>query len=329
MPHSAEIREIHLEVTENCNAACPQCPRRIEGGMINPKLTMAELTLAEVRNILAPDRLRLLKKIYLCGNYGDPAAAADTPEIVEYLRSASPALQIGIHTNGSLRSTQWWANLAGLIGQNGYARFAIDGLEDTNHIYRRNTHWDKIMANAAAYIAAGGRAEWDFIVFAHNEHQIDEARSLSLSMGFSAFHIKRTARFLKRETMEYAATAPVKDRVGTVVAQLARPRQEIYRNQALKALEEKRHHHTSYDDYLSQAQIRCKAARDKSLYVSAEGKLFPCCWIGGMLKNPESAETRQFSEIFPRVENGVSLAQVSTHWSGRNKLKICSRVCGS
>ena len=55
-----------------------------------------------------------------------------------------------------------------LIGENGYARFAIDGLEDTNHIYRRNTDWVKIVQNATAYIAAGGRAEWDFIVFAHN-----------------------------------------------------------------------------------------------------------------------------------------------------------------
>lgn len=328
MYNLADIREVHLEITERCNAACPQCPRRIEGGVINPKLTMAELTLSDIKDLFPSDFLQQLKKIYLCGNYGDPAAARDTLEIAGHLRASAPSLLIGIHTNGSLRPTPWWTNLARVVGQQGYVRFAIDGLEDTNHVYRRNTDWLKIMQNAEAFIAAGGRAEWDFIVFAHNEHQIEEARGLSQAMGFSAFHIKRTARFLKRETMEYAATAPVKDRAGTVVAELARPRQTTYRNERLTMLEENRHRHASYDDYLAQTQIRCKAARDKSLYISAEGRFFPCCWIAGMPKNPPSAETRQFAEIFPQGDRGLSLARVAENWSGKNKLKICSRVCG-
>lgn len=324
-----EIREVHLEITEHCNAACPQCPRRIEGGVLNPKLTMAELDLDNFRKLFPENFVQQLKKIYLCGNYGDPAAARDTLAIAGYLRTASSALQIGIHSNGALRPARWWASLAGQIAKNGYARFALDGLEDTNHLYRRNTDWHRIMQNAEAFIAAGGRAEWDFIVFAHNEHQIEEARELSRTMGFSAFHIKRTARFLKRETMEYAATAPVKNAAGTVVAELARPKQEIYRNETLTALEANRDQHASFDEYLAQTQIHCKAAKNKSRYVSAEGKLFPCCWIAGMLKNPESAETRQFAEIFPHVGQQISLGQVAGYWSGMNKLKICSRVCGS
>lgn len=100
------------------------------------------------------------------GNYGNPAAASDTLEILGYLREASPTLTIGVHSNGSPKNQEWWRALAHSIGTNGYARFAIDGLEETTPIYRRNTDWQKIVQNAAAHIAAGGRAEWDFIVCA-------------------------------------------------------------------------------------------------------------------------------------------------------------------
>ena len=46
------------------------------------------------------------------------------------------------------------------------------------------------MENAQAFINAGGRARWDYIAFAHNEHQIDEARQLAEDMGFLHLDIK-------------------------------------------------------------------------------------------------------------------------------------------
>ena len=61
--------------------------------------------------------------------------------------------------------------------------FSIDGLEDTNHLYRQDVEWDKIMERAKKFIGAGGRAEWKFIIFRHNQHQVEEARSLSKELG--------------------------------------------------------------------------------------------------------------------------------------------------
>ena len=65
------------------------------------------------------------------------------------------------------------ARPAGVIpatgGPRGRVVFAIDGLQDTLGTYRRNVSFDKVIANASAFIAAGGRAEWDFLVFEHNE----------------------------------------------------------------------------------------------------------------------------------------------------------------
>jgi MoaA/NifB/PqqE/SkfB family radical SAM enzyme len=38
-----DIRTVHLEITEKCNAACPMCARNINGGEDNPWLQNSEL----------------------------------------------------------------------------------------------------------------------------------------------------------------------------------------------------------------------------------------------------------------------------------------------
>ena len=36
-----DIKEVHLEVTQRCQAACPMCDRNMNGGDDNPHLTDA------------------------------------------------------------------------------------------------------------------------------------------------------------------------------------------------------------------------------------------------------------------------------------------------
>ena len=60
-------------------------------------------------------------------------------------------------------------------------------MEDTHSMYRIGTDYNKIIQNATAFINAGGTAEWCFIKFKHNEHQVEEARSIAEQMGFSLF----------------------------------------------------------------------------------------------------------------------------------------------
>jgi sulfatase maturation enzyme AslB (radical SAM superfamily) len=132
----------------------------------------------------------------MCGNYGDPAAAPECLEIFEYFRSINPDITLGIHSNGSLRNTSWWSQLGKILSRSGdYGFFSVDGLSDTNHIYRVNTNFAKILENAEAFISAGGQAHWEYLVFEHNEHQVEEARQLASSMGFVNFREKVSRRF--------------------------------------------------------------------------------------------------------------------------------------
>ena len=49
-----DIKSIHLEVTQNCQAACPMCDRNMNGVGINPHINLDELSLVDCMNIFSP-----------------------------------------------------------------------------------------------------------------------------------------------------------------------------------------------------------------------------------------------------------------------------------
>ena len=60
-----DIKEVHLEITEKCQAACPMCMRNENGGAINRHLSMSELSLKDCKKIFEPDFLKQLHHIYM------------------------------------------------------------------------------------------------------------------------------------------------------------------------------------------------------------------------------------------------------------------------
>lgn len=68
--------------------------------------------------------------------------------------------------------------------QKRYVIFSVDGLEDTNHIYRRNVKWHKVISAMETYGNTGARGIWEFLKFKHNEHQKDEVLQLAQKLGF-------------------------------------------------------------------------------------------------------------------------------------------------
>ena len=70
-----EIKTVHLEITEKCNAACPMCARNINGGEENPWLHNAELSLSDIHTIFPDAFIQQLNHMFMCGNYGDPIVA--------------------------------------------------------------------------------------------------------------------------------------------------------------------------------------------------------------------------------------------------------------
>ena len=152
-----------------------------------PGLTPTSISLEQFKKWFPPNVMEKTDRIMLCGNQGDPFAAKDIVEILEYCVDNLPAdKQLVTHSNGGLRSEEVWtrAGKALSTSHQHYMWFSIDGLKNTNELYRRNVEWEKLMRNASAFIEAGGVAYWDMLVFKHNEHQIEEVRQLAKNMGF-------------------------------------------------------------------------------------------------------------------------------------------------
>ena len=234
-----KIKEIHVEPTTVCQAECPMCPRTLQGYHLG-KVPNKFLTLENFQ-LKTEAIINKLEKVLFCGVLGEPTACGDLLNIIQWILDNNPTCTIGINSNGGLRDTTWWQNLAHITKHNpyNYVVFSIDGLEDTNHIYRRNVNWNTLMNNAKAYINSGGSAQWDMLVFKHNEHQIDIAKSLASELGFNFFRTKVTSRFSKNDWLQ-----PPTDHIVENIS-------------------------TSFS---------CMAKDTASLYLSAEGLWYPCCY---------------------------------------------------
>ena len=349
--HYDQLRIIHLELTHRCNAACPMCARNVNGGAVNPDMPLSELSLADIKAILLPELIGRLKRIYACGNYGDPMVARDCIEVFRYLREHGPNLNLCLHSNGSARRPEWWRELAGIMKQGPhYLRFGIDGLEDTNHLYRRGTDWKTVMRSAAAFIDAGGRAEWDFLVFRHNEHQVEEARQLAEDMGFKKFFVRKTGRFLDAGELETSDRFEVLDNKGSFEYFLEQPKNADFQNPAFGNLEIVKQRYGEYQTYLDKVEIDCKVAGPKrKMYLSAQGYALPCCWLGAVFSESSTAERRQFADLL-KSYGGIAAVDARKHglkaviegplfqqaipasWDQTSiadgKLAICARTCG-
>lgn len=196
-----DIRRVSVEITSRCNAACPQCPRTD-----NPILPAAELKMEDIKKIFPKEFCSQLDLVYMCGNYGDAMTSNTTIPAIEYWHSMGVP-HVGMYTNGSGRNPDWWQALAkAMTGEFDRVTFSIDGLADTNSIYRKNTNWDRIMQSVNAFIQAGGKAVWHYLIFEHNQHQVESARDLAKQLGFIEFVPKATSRFVAQEIFTQAST---------------------------------------------------------------------------------------------------------------------------
>jgi MoaA/NifB/PqqE/SkfB family radical SAM enzyme len=310
------------------------CPRYDSQGFEIGTLENAEWTLESFKKAWPVEFIAQLTKILACGNYGDPCACKEFVAIYEYVREINPYIGLACNTNGSLRNPAWWSRLGAVMKEEqclgNYCTFSLDGLEDTNHLYRRNTNWKKIMENAKAFIDAGGVAHWDYIVFEHNEHQIDEARQLAIDMGFKNFNIKRTTRWASfGGKFGDQGHSPVYWK-GKYLYDLKQPNEERFKQnfQDANYFKQSKYQSITLNDFknmtgiknndhrfvngkwelidLTSLNIACRSVKNarehqpaNEIYVSAGGHVAPCCFLG--------SEPMVDTKVKDRDENYISM----------------------
>ncbi len=357
-----QLRHVHLELTTRCNARCPMCARNACGEPA-PGLVSSDLSIEDMKSLLPPSLVTRLEAVDFCGAYGDPILAPDVLAIVRYVREVAADCRLTLYTNGGVRTTDWWAELAQVLGDRGRVVFAIDGVTAaTSSIHRRGVDFDKAMANAEAFIAEGGDARWEYLVFRHNEAELAEALDMSRRMGFREFSFKKTDRFLQ-PSYEYVPEVrsaaeqgrfPIHDLDRKVVGYLEPPADAALVNRTMLQFDELLARHGSLDALFGRTPIRCRVLETSSVFVSARAQAFPCCWVYVQATRPQllgfppgadlqvwelvqshggldALDARRHglekvvqSPLFEAVERSWGCGSVS-----EGRLKVCARACGT
>jgi len=261
-----DIRAINIEVSAKCNAGCPFCSRRQK---IRPYPGQL-ITLADFK-LLPVSLIQQLRRLTFGGNFGDLCCNPALTEIAAYIRQLNPNIILEGDTNGSRGNSEWWQTL-GASFQKGAMVFALDGLDDTHRLHRRGTAFHQIIGNMRAFIAGGGVAQWQFIVFKHNEHQLQAAEDFAQEIGCRRFYA-----FASRDFSPDLQAPEMAD---------FRIKRDVF---------------SGYREKLkgSDRLALCRPLFDGTIYIAADGSVHPCCYAHLM---HITAHNKKFDFIGPLVE---------------------------
>ena len=317
-----KIKKFIFETSNYCNLHCPQCPRFDAKGYLDKDISLKHLSFTNIQKNFNLDAMPALTDIMFEGDYGDPMMNPQICEFVEFFKD----ITVTIVTNGSIRNPSFYKQLAEY--DNVRITFSIDGLEDTNHIYRINANWNKIISNVKAYTDAGGKAKWKYLIFEHNQHQVSEARKLATNLGCE-FKAKYTNRNFWQDNV-WPVYIDGKYQYDLTMANDTNSLSLNTKTHDIAKL------HMDPDTFKSPS---CHGWMDiGELYVNCYGHLLPCCMTAGVTwKNTISDQLfRKYiigniDDINLNLHNITEIAATDfyTHrlYESWKSVKTCHNIC--
>jgi MoaA/NifB/PqqE/SkfB family radical SAM enzyme len=170
-----------IDICNACNLRCPLCATgvgalgRVQGSM----------SFEEYREIL--DKVKRYALAVSLYNHGEPFLNKDIFDIIEYTARSNVASQVSSNFNWPRPIDPRDIVRSGLE----YITVSLDGVsQETYQQYRVGGDIEQVFGNLKGLIAArkelGSRTpfvEWQFIVFKHNEKEVDQARALAAKWG--------------------------------------------------------------------------------------------------------------------------------------------------
>jgi MoaA/NifB/PqqE/SkfB family radical SAM enzyme len=181
--------ELCIDISNKCNLTCPFCPTgRRENGRGRGNISVE--TFAQILDELGPYAFSL--ELF---NWGEAFFNPDLPRLVEY------ATRKGVRTIASSNlSFRIPEETARALIRNGltYLTAAVDGADQASYeVYRRGGNFALVMENLRTFVrlrremnSPTPRLSWQYLVFAHNENRIEEARRLAAEIGLDDFGVK-------------------------------------------------------------------------------------------------------------------------------------------
>lgn len=356
------IKKIELEITSDCNAACPGCTRT----RFPDLLTVQSFSLSDIKRLFPTQKEIANKQFKFCGVLGDPVVHPEFLDMIKYLTSNLGFCQVS--TNGGYQNVSWWKELGNISASTKLVDvvFAVDGHKETNHIYRVNTVFDIIERNMSAYALGGkgfAQATWMFIVFDHNEHELEIAKQTASRLGFKF----ATRTGIRNTINDWIAKLPKRDAVTKTV---------IKEDFVITTSDDKAHSKVEQVKELQQFintyskstdvvpiigkstgnivndeptrtrilnSIVCKLVHEGEMFIASDLTLWPCCFLW-QLAHTHKDEFLKLTTDFKPGWNSLannSIDEILAHewfsklleasWEPSHKMHIekCIRTCGN
>ena len=234
---------LHIELTSRCTLACPACARTVWKNLLKTPIPKADLDIDSLAKFLDCDKGRSIDRFLLCGDIGDPIYY---PQLFDFIKRFRDTKKFDIRTNGSYQTEEFWNTLASLLGPQDTITFGIDGLEDTNQLYRKNSDWKSIMLGVDIMAKSSTNVLWQTIVFKFNQDHLDKIQAFAESKG-TKFFTRISDRFNDDNLI---------------------PAQQHVQTQFLFK-----------EEYNKNQPIKIDARCNKEYAITADGYFFPCNWI--------------------------------------------------
>lgn len=193
------VTSFNVEPTNKCVLKCSACDRTLRPEAVEKLEDIDTLVFGKVLfdDLSGVDLTEF--KFDFCGIYGDSIYHKKLFVILELIKKRGA--KITLETNGSYKDAEWWQTLFTILDERDEITFSVDGLEDTNHIYRENSDWPSIYRGMQIATKSKVTTIWKFIVFKHNQHQIEKAKTLAKKLGFDKFLIRNSGRFTENDPL--------------------------------------------------------------------------------------------------------------------------------
>ena len=207
--------------------------------------------------------------------------------MIEYLLQHGG--RTSISTNGAVGSVDMWRRIGNLAQQYHkmfFIQWCIDGHRETNHIYRVNTKWNVLERNINAFCETVGeytaRAQWVFIVFDHNEHELDIAKQHAERLGFKFATRTGMRNSYNNWVAELGKKNNKQKKVITTTGDKEHKRKdEVYKLDKLIANNE-------VDNSIINT-ISCKYVHEGEVFIGSNLSMWPCCFLyDSKFKNREN-----------------------------------------
>ena len=173
----------NIETSVRCALRCPQCQRAwLTFGKTHERYQEIKTRINEGGDLSIENFEKIIKfateHVNLCGQISDPIYWPQLKDAILMMKNY-PSKTLNISTAGHQKNIEWYKEVFNTCPKNVVWKFGLDGIGKTSELYRVGQNSELIWESMLLGKKMGLTVEWQYIVFEHNVHELEEAKSIA------------------------------------------------------------------------------------------------------------------------------------------------------